>query len=360
MLVDIGNSDSIIVSRFGGIGDAVMQTPLLRNIKRKYPDKELIFITDPESKSIFENANFVDRIIGFDKSLSDTYRVWKETHVKSFWWLQDTTHRISMVAKFCGVNYRVGVPHKRGKYLTTFYNMQEWMNHAYEPYVYAKIFEYITGTDLTDIEDWAQLYYPEVSDMRKNCIDTILSKNSIRDYVVCSLHTSTVAKDWPVVKWLDLFEKLKQEGISVVLVGNDQDILDLPSNVFDLRRKTNLIELGYVIKKASLLVSGCSLPIHISNAMKTPFIGLCGTEPVDRIMHQYVYKAISANTDCGPCDPLVGSKGFCEQPHCMSYISVDSVEKSILDYMNGERIYEYKNSYIQKDWIKICEEWVKQ
>ena len=73
MLIDIDTSKDIIISRFGGIGDAVMQTPLLKNIKRKLPDKNLIFITDTYAKHIFKDADFVDQVITFDKSLASTY-----------------------------------------------------------------------------------------------------------------------------------------------------------------------------------------------------------------------------------------------------------------------------------------------
>lgn len=49
-----------------------------------------------------------------------------------------------------------------------------------------------------------------------------------------------------------------------------------------MRGKTTLIDMGYLVKKADLLVAVCSLFVHVAYAFNTPIIGLYGPQPVWR------------------------------------------------------------------------------
>ena len=63
----------IIMSRFGGLGDMVMLTPLLRGIKQLYPEVKLTVVGNNNAKNFMNACPFVDEYLTYDKTLKSTW-----------------------------------------------------------------------------------------------------------------------------------------------------------------------------------------------------------------------------------------------------------------------------------------------
>ncbi len=347
-MIDITTCKSIVISRFGGIGDIVMLTPLLRGIKSLFPEIKLILVTDPISTTIAGKFPFVDEVYGFDKSLKSSKRLIQKLWKADFVYLMDTLYRPSVIYWLARIKHRVGIPHKRGKWLTQVIAPEEWMNYAFEPYVYAMFFKNITGVDITKQDRWDDFFYPEISDEDKVRLEKIKHENNIKEYIVCSLETGTYQKDWLLEYWIQLFKALKERKKQVIIIGERGKRFTkckFPDNVIDFRGKTNLLEVGYLIQRAELLINGCSLPVHIANAMNTPVIGLYGSQPDYRAMPQRIYKSLHSRAKCAPCDFLFKG-GHCENPFCMESITPEIVIREVDNFYRegrplGERNVKY-------------------
>lgn len=127
----------IIMSRFGGLGDMVMLTPLLRGIKILYPETRLTVIGNDNAKEMMEACPFVDEYFTYDKSLKNTLFLIKTLWKSDVVYLMDTLYRISTVYAMARIKERIGLPHKRKAFLTKCLTVEPWMNYAYEPVVYA-------------------------------------------------------------------------------------------------------------------------------------------------------------------------------------------------------------------------------
>ena len=53
----------IAIIKLGALGDVVRTTPILEAIKEKYPDSEITWITEPESKEILEGNPNINKIL---------------------------------------------------------------------------------------------------------------------------------------------------------------------------------------------------------------------------------------------------------------------------------------------------------
>ena len=53
----------ILVIKLGALGDVLRTTPILEAIKEKYPDSEITWITEPESKEILEGNPNISKIL---------------------------------------------------------------------------------------------------------------------------------------------------------------------------------------------------------------------------------------------------------------------------------------------------------
>lgn len=333
------------MSRFGGLGDMVMLTPLLIGIKKLYPNVILTVVGNDNAKEIMDACPFVDEYFTYDKSLKDTFflikKLWKSDAV----YLMDTLYRISTVYAIARIKIRVGLPHKRKKFLTKCLSIEPWMNYAYEPVVYAYFLKQGLGIDIMKLPHWDKLYFPKASKGEQDHVRTLLKDFMIKGYIVCSLNTGGYAKDWPLHYWMEFFSKLNKEGRCIVIIGaphKNSKKITFPDNVLDLRGKTNLLETGFIIEKADLLVNGCSFPVHVANAMDTPVIGLYGSQPDYRGRPQRIYASLCSSKACAPCDTLFNSPGWCEHPTCMESITPDLVLANVKRfYQEGKPLGKY-------------------
>jgi len=49
------------------LGDSILTTPLIKLIKRKFPDSMVFFCVRPENVPMFDGLSFIDEVIAFDK-----------------------------------------------------------------------------------------------------------------------------------------------------------------------------------------------------------------------------------------------------------------------------------------------------
>ena len=336
----------IILSRFGGLGDMVMMSPLLKGIKTLYPDIKLTVVGNTNAKQLMEAYPFVDEYLTFDKTKKSSWNLIKKLWHSDVVYLMDTLYRVSIIYALACIKKRVGLSHKRKFWLTDCLEIEPWMNHAFEPVVYAYFLKEATGIDVTVLPDWDTFEYPDARDMDKQHVQELLLPLKGQDYVVSSLETGGYAKNWPKEHWITLFKDLQSEGKAVVIIGEEsQDYinLDLPDNVLDLRGKTNLLEVGEIIRNADLVINGCSFPVHVANAVNTPVIGLYGSQPVWRGAPQRIYKAIVSPVKCAGCDLLFNGPGWCEKPVCMKQITPVEVMKYVKQFYNeGKSLGMYK------------------
>ena len=68
----------VVMSRFGGLGDMVMLTPILRGIKTLLPETKLIVVGEENARALMEGCPFVDEYLGFDKSYKSSWNIIKK------------------------------------------------------------------------------------------------------------------------------------------------------------------------------------------------------------------------------------------------------------------------------------------
>ena len=332
--------NEIIISRLMGIGDTIMLTPLLRGIKHIYPDTKLIMVTEKHTLPITRRMPFIDEAYAFTKDVPTEI-----DFIKRFWrndlvYMVDTSYRVSAIYALAMIKERIGFPHKRGMYLTKNLQYEPWMDKEYEPYVHAMLFKQATGIDVTILDDWGKFYYPEANEQERKRVEKEflnVGGSFNKGYIAVSLESDTWQKDWPIERWLELFKRLDDKQFVVLGVKSKRlnDVV-FPKNVVDMRGKTSLLEMGYLVKRADLLVAVCSLFVHVAYAFNTPVIGIYGPQPVWRGAPPNIFESICSEADCAPCDMLIKGKGHCQTPFCMDSITVERIENAVRRFfING-------------------------
>lgn len=142
------------------------------------------------------------------------------------------------------------------------------------------------------------------------------------------------AKCWPADRFRQAAEILANDKKNFIVFTGDnysRTLVDdicggLPKNVISLAGKTNLRELACVIKLCSLFLTNDSGPMHIASALDIPLLALFGSTS-SALTGPYNEKAVIINkkAECSPCFKRRCSRDF----KCMNQIAVDEVLNKI-------------------------------
>ncbi len=328
----------IFVTKQAGIGDALLVTPILASLKKKFPNSTITFMTTPSAAPALHGIPFIDHVLIYDKKKDSIWKV-----ISSIWrydaaFFFDLQYRAAALAFFAGIPIRVGLKHKRDLWLTHGLPWKPYMDHTYEPYVFADILQETMGIDLPK-EELDKLYFVQPTPKEEDAVADLLVEQGLekgQPYIACSPVTSPM-KDWPAERWQKFikifYEKYK---IPLVILGNDNGNNQLwnTEGTVNLCGRTTIKQVGHIVKDAKLLISGCSMPLHIAAAFDVPCVALYGYSNPKRWAPRKNCVVVSANLPCSPCDGYVAST--CQYAQCMKDITVEEV-LTACDVMMNER-----------------------
>jgi len=143
-------------------------------------------------------------------------------------------------------------------------------------------------------------------------------------------------KLWEDEKFAELCDRLREKlGIGVVLTGGESAPLEricrkMRTRAVNLGGRTTLRELACIYRRAALLVTTDSGPMHLAAAMNTPVVALFGpTDPVRTGPYGSVHRVIRKGLPCMPC-----FRKRCETKRCMKEINVEEVFANVKELLN--------------------------
>jgi heptosyltransferase-2 len=142
------------------------------------------------------------------------------------------------------------------------------------------------------------------------------------------------AKCWPPEKYRELAQMLLKEGFYLVFFGDSTTASlvkgigqNLPDRAMNLAGVTTLRELAAIIKDCSLLVTNDSGPMHIAAALHTPLVALFGsTDEISTGPYGQSESVINKRVSCSPCMQRVCPIDF----RCMKEITAGEVFQLVM------------------------------
>ncbi|HEX8288142.1 MAG TPA: lipopolysaccharide heptosyltransferase II [Pyrinomonadaceae bacterium] len=313
---------NILVRGTNWIGDAVMSIPALRQLRRVFPNAKITLHTRTWAKGIFQNADFLDEIVTFDKTTSkvkDAFNQSKELKRGNYDLavLFPNSFESALIAKLAGIPQRFGYAKEgRSFLLTNAVEIPVWKNERHEVFYYlnliAEIEKFVLETETV------AAYQPQfdlpVSDERRSAAREILSENDIdltRKIVALGVgSTNSRAKRWHAESYAELNDLLQTElNANVILVGAKNES-DVSAEVYEkskkkphvLTGKTDLAEIVAVLSEIDLLVSNDMGLAHVAPAVGTKTLVIFGptNEKTTRPFPE-IADTIRVNVECSPC-----------------------------------------------------------
>lgn len=268
----------------GGIGDALLVTPLFREIKKRFPDSRTnVWCVSLQQMELLKNNPYIARL--------RHAKFWK--HPLSF-----TLYKLRP-ARYRMTNYMNCLP---GVVYT---------EHA------SRIIAEMFDIELTDAKP----------DIFLTGEEKAAGKNIVKSYSQpVTLHTTATCsknKEWPLENWKDLVKQNPQ--YTFVQIGGSKDVP--VEGAVDLRGRS-LREQFSVMANSSAFVGIESLFAHASAALGVPGVVLFGpSTPVvwGHANNVNIYQGLN----CSSCIDILGPKVCPFQLPCMTQITVERVSHAL-------------------------------
>lgn len=256
----------ILIIHTAFIGDIVLSTPLIKKVRDAYPHAEITYLTTPVGASILRNNPHLNYIIEYDKrgehkGIKGLWAIAKKLKMEAYN-MVITPHRYmrsSFLTWLTGAPVRRGYDNAAGAFLYT-----EKIHYDKSKHEVEKLLSFIK-------KDPEKRYEIELfpTEFEKKKVDKLLG-NIKDDIVVIAPGSKWFTKRWPIEYFRTVIEKLEKENnCTVVLVGGREErLLNIPlgEKSIDLRGMTTLLELAEVIRRAKVILTNDSSPIHIASA----------------------------------------------------------------------------------------------
>jgi len=337
---------NILIVKLSAIGDVIHTLPALAALRRCYPQAHISWVVEEAASDLLADHPMLDRVLvsrrkrwlrdiregrdrasvlreirGFLRTLRDRpYDLVIDFHglFKSavLVWLSGGKRRLGYdsLQEGSGLALNERVPEDMGK-------------HAVDRYL--DLPRHL-GCDTSRPEfpiALQEAHFARVAELL-----TAFTVDTSRGFVAVSPVAYWETKLWDDSKFAALCDRIVRElGLPVVFTGESPEgpierirsFMQAPSA--SAAGKTSLRELAALYRKASVLLTTDSGPMHLAAAVGTPVVALFGpTSPERTGPYGVGHTVIRRGMDCSPC-----FRKTCETGECMKMIGIDEVFEAV-------------------------------
>ncbi len=289
MSFKLSDAPRILVTRTDRIGDLVLTTPIFKVLREKFPKAWITTLVFLEHHEIVRGNPYLDEVILYDKkgserSLWGQFRFSQKLRRENFDIVIHAhgTNRMHLAAWLAGIPIRIGYARRASWALTHAHPYNKKEGDRLEAEYLFDLLGLLGIVPPQEIES----FFP-VTDRSVRSLENLCAFHQIpqdRPWVVLSPSASDVSKMWPAERFADLVTRIQKDRPSIFLaIGTAQDRPligklkgNTPIHVIDLCGKLSLGMLGALLKRANVLVSNDSGPVHIATAVGTPVVSIFG------------------------------------------------------------------------------------
>jgi len=347
----------ILIVKTSAIGDVIHTLPALLSLRDHYPDAHIAWLVEEAAADLIDGHPALDRVLVArrmawlaDLRAGRVFRALRE-FVRFIRLLRDT--RYELVIDFQGLlKSAIWVFLARGVRKAGF---GRGMEHAELSYVVLN--EPVPAVDMNQhhaIERGLLLlkgigvpatgirYELPVSPGHESEAAALLRASGIGEHdrvVAVSPMARWPTKLWEPGQFAEVADRLERQGIRVVFTGGNQDRSSIDeiyrlmtSKSCRLDGRTSLKTLAAVYRRAQVLLTTDSGPMHLAVAVGTTVVALFGpTAPWRTGPYGPSHTVLRAGISCSPCLKKQCLTTDYEERACMKRLSVDEVLQAVLD-----------------------------
>jgi ADP-heptose:LPS heptosyltransferase len=256
------NGKSILVVRTGGFGDLVLMTPVLRELKRRWPTLKINLSCFPDYAPVLENLPFVDALVQYPVPMMEAnqYDAWvimenaieKNEEAKK-------THMTDLFAERFGIDAK-----------------EKYDKHP----------EYrVTEREAI----WAQEAYPRKKGIQRLCVQFAAQVEN---------------RTYPGQRMQSVVEHFHRKGWEVFVMGKPGELkMEENDTLRNLTAHgTTMRQSCAVLATADCVLGPDSALVHLAGALDVPTVALYGPFPAElRVAYSPSIQVLEGSGHCAPC-----------------------------------------------------------
>jgi len=342
------NFKRILIVRTDRIGDVILSTPVIKELRENYPDAYIAMMVSPYTKDIVEANPGLDEAIIYDKEVLhkgwlESIRFSQELKNKKFDLaiILHPSNRVHIVTFLAAIPKRIGYIKDMGFLLTDGikHTKQFGLKHEseYNLDLVRRLGIKVKNRDL----------FMPIKEESERWVDDLFKREGIKEndpLLIINPAASCPSRIWPYERFAEVADKLVEKcGFKVLVIGGPKETLAagnvikyMRKTAIDVAGKTSISQLASLLKRGRLLISNDSGPVHIASALGIPVVSIFsrsqkGLSPTrwgplgkfDKVLHKDV--------GCVGCLAHNCVKGFA----CLKAITVDDVLKAAEDILEN-------------------------
>lgn len=379
----------ILIVQLDHLGDAVLTSPLITQLRRAYPSASIDVLASPTNHEVFEANPHVDRVriaerTWFERSPSrrglvrEVWRLGRSLRSERYDLGVDVRGDVLsiLVLALGGVARRVGFAMGGGAFLLT--DVADWTAGRHEVRSRLALLkplgitpDYTTPTQVQVLDEdraavareLAEAWSRRTSNRRQLAVSAANGYSAGSDdwleadppsyafsddpgrgdppLLVVHSGAGMAAKRWPRRHWKTLIEKFLRDGWRVVVVGGKEDpplsrILEPHERFLDLSGRLSVTRTTALLERAELYIGADSGPAHLAGSTGTTSVILFSGTNNHRQWRPWSRRSLvlRKRVSCGPCHqkacPLEGHP-------CMTGLDPDRVHRAAVRWWRRVR-----------------------
>ncbi len=336
----MSSAQNILIIRLSAIGDVVFASPLIKALRRRYPDANISWLVEPAAAPLLHNNPDIDEVIVWPKS--EWKQLWKQrkyiTLLKALGLLRKHLKaknfdlaidlqgllKSGIWALWSDAPVRIGLGSKEAsaRFMTQVISRQ-----GDDPRIGSEYYHLALQMKL-DVGDFSMDI--ALSDEDEAYAAEFRSQG---EYAVICPFTTRPQKHWVASRWPELARQIMaQLGVPVIMLGGPGDVAAAAplqaanDKIINLVGKSSLTQTAAIIKQSSLLVGVDTGLTHMGIAFNVPTLALFGSTCPYRDTTRENARVLYPKMECSPCRRNPVCDGDFS---CMKKITVDTVMQNI-------------------------------
>jgi 3-deoxy-D-manno-octulosonic-acid transferase/heptosyltransferase-1 len=342
---------NILIIKLSAVGDVIHTLPSLAALRKLYPKAHITWVVEELSADLLKDHPLLDRVIVSHR----TSWIREVKHGRLIWpFLEMVTfiralreRRYDLVIDFHGLlKSSAIVLLSRGKRKLGYDSMQEMsglfvnekipedMNkHAVERYL-----DFPRYLGAREIKHKFLIPVKEENRIRIENLLQAHHMDALAGFVVINPIALWKTKLWENQNFALLCDRISEDlKVGIVFTGSDikeireiQNIMKRPA--VNLGGETTLLDLACLYRRARLVVTTDTGPMHLAAAVGAPVVALFGpTDPARTGPYGEGHTVVRRKLPCSPC-----FKKKCKTNNCMKEISVEKVFETIREKLSAD------------------------
>lgn len=309
----------ILIIRLSSLGDILLSTPVIRSLKRKFPNSQIDFVVKKQFKdALLYNPN-ISGVIIYEKEKAKQLKY--DLKIANYDLVIDLQNNFKSndLTKLIKAQIRRFKKPSIKKLLLVWFKINLLKDLKTIPERYAET----AGVDIDNKE--LELFFPQN-------IKAILEDG--KKYIGFCPGSKHFTKRWPSEYFIELGNKLAKQGFTIVLFGGKGD-KELCSTIsmninwsINLQNEDQLLQTAAEMERCKLIISNDSGLMHTASAVGIPLVSILGSTVREfGFMLAGSQNLILENKllSCRPCSHI--GKSSCPKKHfkCMKEITPELV-----------------------------------